>query len=68
MTKQDIKNDLRTLAGGAFFIGTNKIIDYLGYSQNSYKDVKGKYLAGLPKVGSKYYIDDVAARIYAKRD
>lgn len=68
MTKQDIKKDLQSLAGGAFFINTQKIIAYLGYSQNSYKEVRSQYLAGLPKVGSKYYIDDVAARIYAKRD
>lgn len=63
MTSTELKNDMTRFTGGAAFITLVELAKFLGYSTNSLKEVKSKYLTGVDKVGKNYYIPDVAKNI-----
>ena len=66
MTSAELKSDMIRHANGASFISLTQLAEYLGYSKNSMKEVKSKYVAGLERIGSGYYIPDVVKRVMSQ--
>lgn len=65
MNKQALTADLRRSCGGASFITRTELTAYLGYSCPKRVD---KYIKGLERLGTRYFIPDVADRIISQRD
>lgn len=59
MLKTDVERALRNHSGREF-VSRKEIAETIGY-----KDAHGvdKYVKGLPRIGNRYYIGDVAERI-----
>lgn len=67
MTNTDLKRAMIQHCNGAMFITCSELAKFLGYSDQSAKSVKSKYLIGLESVDKKYFIPDVAGRIMERR-
>lgn len=63
MTSTELKKDMMQSVNGASFISLTQLANFLGYSKNSMKEVRSKYVAGLERIGSGYYIPDVVTRV-----
>lgn len=63
MTATELKKDMMQSVNGASFISLTQLANFLGYSKNSMKEVRSKYVAGLDKIGTGYYIPDVVTRV-----
>lgn len=63
MTSTELKKDMMQSVNGASFISLTQLANFLGYSKNSMKEVRSKYVAGLDKIGTGYYIPDVVTRV-----
>lgn len=59
MLKTDVERALRTHIGGEF-ANRKEIADTLGYKDAHAVD---RFIKGLPRIGNRYYIGDVAERI-----
>ena len=66
MTSTDLKRDMMQHVNGASFISLTQLAAFLGYSKNSMKEVRSKYVAGLDRIGSGYYIPDVVKRVMSE--
>lgn len=67
MTNTDLKRAMMQHVNGAAFITVSELCAFLGYSKNTHHQVKQKYLYGLEKVGTGYFIPDVVVRIMNAR-
>ena len=67
MTSSDLKEQMVRHVHGASFITLTQLTVFMGYSKNSTKEVKSKYLAGLEKVGSSYFIPDVVKNVMRQK-
>jgi len=63
LTSTELKKDMMQSVNGASFISLTQLANFLGYSKNSMKEVRSKYVAGLDKIGTGYYIPDVVTRV-----
>lgn len=61
MDKWELVRRMKESVGGADFISLTEFSHYMGI-KDPYK-VRKKYLSGLERVGTKYFIPDVAGRI-----
>lgn len=59
MLKTDVERALRTHIGGEF-VNRKEIAETLGYKDPHAVD---RFIRGLPRIGNRYYIGDVAERI-----
>ena len=62
----DLTKDMRQFVGGGYFITLKELTQFLG--RKDAKSVKAKYLIGLPREGTRYFIPDVARVIYEGRN
>lgn len=60
MLKREIANDLRAFTGAGMITKT-QLSRYMGYSRVD--KLPTRYLEGLKKVGTKYFIKEVAERL-----
>ena len=68
MEKQDLKRSLSSHVGGGMFITAAELTSFMGYSRANAQRIRNEYLTGLDRVGTKYFIPDVATRIYERRN
>ena len=64
MERQELIRSMMHSVDGASFISNVELCRYLGIANHT--RVKNAYLLGLPRVGRKYFIPDVATRIHEK--
>lgn len=64
MTKSELTQDMRRYCGGGSFITRAELQRYMGYSCPKRID---RYLRGLERIGTRYYIGDVSAQIMRHR-
>lgn len=64
MTRAELIKDMKS-ATGSSFITVTELCKYLGLSNNT--RVKAEYLADLDRVGTHYFIPDVAGAILERR-
>ena len=66
MTLKELTADMRRHTGGQGFITATQLADYLGYNEGY--QCRKKYCDGLEAInGTRYFIPDVAQRIYDLR-
>lgn len=66
MTLNELKKDMRRHTGGCGVITLSQLADYLGYCHKG--DVKKNFCKGLEAFnGTRYFIPDVAERVYESR-
>lgn len=61
MTKQDLVRRMKTDCDGSDFISLQQFARYVGLKDP--QKAKQRFLKGVPKVGTKYYIPEAAERI-----
>lgn len=62
MTAREIEQDMKASVGGASFISPGELAKYLGQKNTS--RVRQKYMKEAFKVGTKYFIPEVAKALY----
>ena len=67
MTATEVKKEMTAYVRGGSFITLTQLTVFMGYSKNSAKEVKSKYLTGLEKVGSSYFIPDVVKSVMRQK-
>ena len=67
MDKTELRKAMKQHTGGAEFITATQLTTFLGYSKESSKKVKARYLVGLPCIDKRYFIPEVADRILERR-
>lgn len=67
MDKTELRKAMKQHTGGAEFITATELTTFLGYSKESSKRVKAKFLVGLQSIDKRYFIPEVADRILERR-
>lgn len=63
MTATDLKKDMMRSVNGASFINLIQLTRFLGYSDASSRNIKKRYLEGLPSIQKMYFIPEVVERV-----
>ena len=68
MTQTDLKKEMIRYVNGGMFITLKELTLFLGYSGQSTKEVKGKFITpDVGKVGKMYFIPDVVQSVMERR-
>ena len=67
MNGTDLKKAMIQSVDGAKFITLTELTNFLGYSQQSKKEVKKRYLSGLTCIDKRYFIPEVVENVMKRQ-